>query len=106
MSKAKSPIAKPQQHVKAAKSDPRATTPLWQTAVWDEELIERQWPDPPAQEAYHGLAGDVVRVMAPHTESSLVALLIQILLCFGNMVGRTAHFEAEGSKHFMNLFAV
>ena len=35
-----------------------------------------------------------------------MALLIQTLLCFGNVVGRKAHFVAEASKHFTNLFAV
>jgi hypothetical protein len=47
-----------------------------------------------------------VRAIEPHTESSAAALLIQVLVCFGNIVGRTAHFVAEGSQHFLNLFAV
>ena len=68
--------------------------------------IVRQWPDPPAEESYYGLAGEVVRVIGPHTEASPVALLIQTLLCFGNVVGRTAHFVAEASQHFTNLFTV
>ena len=65
-----------------------------------------QWPDPPAPQAYYGLAGDAVRAIEPHTEASPVALLIQTLLCFGNVVGRKAHFLAEASRHFTNLFAV
>src|ERR1035441_10571465 len=72
----------------------------------DSEPSARQWPDPPAEEAYYGLAGEVVRTIEPHTEASPVALLIQILLCFGNVIGRTAYFVAEASKHFMNIFAV
>lgn len=67
---------------------------------------ERNWPDPPAAPAFHGLAGDIVRTILPHTESSDVALLIQTLLCFGNVIGRTAYFVAEASRHFTNLFAV
>jgi hypothetical protein len=39
-------------------------------------LAAPQWPDPPAEEAYYGLAGDVVRAIGPHTEASPVALLI------------------------------
>lgn len=66
----------------------------------------RQWPDPPAEEAYYGLAGDVVRAIGPHTEASRVALLIQTLVCLGNVIGRTAYFMAEASKHFMNLYIV
>lgn len=68
--------------------------------------IASTWPEPPAPEAFYGLAGDVVRTIEPHTEASAVALLVQTLLCFGNLVGRTAHFVAEGSQHFTNLFAV
>ena len=68
--------------------------------------MQRNWPDPPENAAFYGLAGEIVRAIEPHTESSSVALLIQVLVCFGNMVGRTAHFVAEGSQHFLNLFAV
>jgi hypothetical protein len=66
----------------------------------------RQWPKPLATEAFHGLAGDVVQTVLPHTESAAVALLIQTLIFFGNVIGRTAYFEAEASRHFGNLFAV
>ncbi len=72
----------------------------------DTEGSPPQWPDPPAEEAYYGLAGEIVRAIEPHTEASSVALLIQTLLCFGNVIGRTAHFVAEASQHFTNLFAV
>jgi hypothetical protein len=67
---------------------------------------ERNWPDPPAKPAFHGLAGEAVHAILPHTESSAVALLIQTLIFFGNVIGRTAYFEAEASRHFGNLFAV
>lgn len=70
------------------------------------ERIKKNWPDPPEEAAFYGLAGDVVRIIERHTESSAVALLLQTLVCFGSMVGRTAHFVAEGSQHFLNLFAV
>jgi hypothetical protein len=52
----------------------------------------------------HGLAGDFVRCIEPHSESDPVALLIQALAAFGTCLGRTAHFEAEGDKHHLNLF--
>jgi hypothetical protein len=70
------------------------------------ERTRRNWPEPPEDAAFYGLAGDVVRIIEPHTESSTAALLIQVLVCFGNMIGRTAHFVAEGSQHFLNLFTV
>jgi hypothetical protein len=64
------------------------------------------WPDPPAPEAYHGLAGDIVHVIEPHTEADPVALLLQLHTAFGNMIGRTAHFKVEGDLHYTNLFVV
>jgi hypothetical protein len=77
-----------------------------QSAGADREAIARQWPDPLAGEAFHGLAGDAVRAIEPHTEASPVSLLIQTLLCFGNVIGRTAYYVAEASKHYTNIFAV
>lgn len=61
MSNAKRPSAKTQQHAKVAKSAPRATAPLGQRVALDGELIGQQWPDPPAEEVFHGLAGEVVQ---------------------------------------------
>ncbi|HZA21186.1 MAG TPA: hypothetical protein VFA32_01020 [Dehalococcoidia bacterium] len=66
----------------------------------------RKWPDPMAEEAFHGLAGDVVRAIEPHTEASREALLITFLGAFGNAVGSGPHAVAEASRHGCNLFAV
>jgi len=66
----------------------------------------RVWPDELKPEAYHGIAGALVRVIEPHSESAPAALLIQFLVAFGNMIGRAAHFLAEADRHFMNLFVV
>src|SRR5262245_43077054 len=35
------------------------------------------WPAPPAVEAFHGLAGNIVRTLEPHSEADPVALLVQ-----------------------------
>ena len=64
------------------------------------------WPGPLAEEALHGIVGDVVQVISPHTESDTVALLIQLLVAFGNLIGPTAHFCVDGVQHFLNLFVV
>lgn len=64
------------------------------------------WPDPMDSAAYYGLPGDIVRAIEPHTEADPVALLIQILVAFGNVIGRGAHFMADGARHGLNLFAV
>lgn len=64
------------------------------------------WPDAMAQEAFHGLAGDVVRVLEPASEADPAALLLQLLVGFGNMLGRTAHCVVEADLHHCNEFAV
>jgi hypothetical protein len=61
-------------------------------------VVDDPWPDPPAVEAYYGLAGDIVRAIEPHTESDPVALLAQFLLGFGIVIGRTADFRAEADR--------
>ncbi len=63
------------------------------------------WPSVSA-EMFYGLAGDIVRVIEPHSEADPVALLVQILAAFGNAIGRSAHFMAEADQHFGNLFVV
>lgn len=61
------------------------------------------WPETLANEAYHGIAGEFVRLIEPHTEADPVALLVQFLVAFGNFIGRTAHYCVEASQHFCNL---
>lgn len=51
------------------------------------------------QEALTGLAGDVVRVLEPHTEADPAALLVACLSEFGAMIGRAPHIELDGSYH-------
>ena len=55
---------------------------------------------------FHGLAGDIVNLIAPHTEADPVALLVQLLAAFGSALGRTAYFTAEADRHYANLFVV
>ena len=64
------------------------------------------WPDPLCAEAFHGLAGEVVDLITPHSEADPAALLIQFLVAFGNAIGRGPFFEVEGDRHATNLFTV
>jgi len=64
------------------------------------------WPDPLAAEALHGLAGESVRLVEPHTEADPVAVLVSLLVGFGNLVGDGAHFRVEFVKHPPRLDAV
>jgi hypothetical protein len=66
----------------------------------------RRWPAPPAAEAFHGLAGDLVRIIEPHTEADPVGILAQFLAAVGNAVGRGPHFLVEADRHHVNLFAL
>lgn len=56
--------------------------------------------------AYHGLAGELVRAVAPTTEADPVAVLITFLTCFGNACGRGPHLRVGDSRHGANLFNV
>src|SRR5439155_16518265 len=71
----------------------------------DDEVVD-DFPEPLSDVAFHGLVGDIVRRIEPHTEADPVALLIQVLTAFGNVIGRKPHAIADGSRHPMNLFAV
>jgi len=64
------------------------------------------WPAPLGEEAYHGIVGDIVRAISPHTEADEAALLVQLLVAAGNCIGRTPHFMAEADYHALNLYAV
>src|SRR5215469_10830074 len=63
------------------------------------------WPVMP-KAAFLGLAGEIVRVIDPHTESDPAALLMTFLTCFGNSIGRGPHYRVESTDHGPNLFAL
>lgn len=56
--------------------------------------------------ALYGLAGEVVRLIEPHTEADSVALLIQLLAGFGNLINKTAYFKAGADFHYTKISAV
>lgn len=60
----------------------------------------------PDADAFHGLAGRFVTAIEPHTEASTGALLLQFLVAFGFLVGRSAYYLADGARHYPNLFLV
>jgi hypothetical protein len=63
-------------------------------------------PQPLEPEAFHGLAGEIVHMIEPHSEADPAALLIQFLSVFGNVIGSSTHFLVESTRHHANLFAV
>lgn len=62
------------------------------------------WPELRA-EALHGLAGDVVRILDPHTEADPAAVLVTFLVAFGAAVNGP-HAIADGAEHPPRLFGV
>lgn len=63
------------------------------------------WPELHPK-ALYGLAGEFVRMVEPHSEADPAALLIQFLISFGSVCGRSAYFEVEADRHYMNIFTV
>jgi hypothetical protein len=64
------------------------------------------WPAPPDPLAYHGLTGQIVAKIAPHTEADPAAILTQLLVCCGALIGRDAFFQVEATRHHPNEFVV
>ena len=64
------------------------------------------WPDDPPACVYSGLAGAIVQLIAPHTEADPVAILGQLLVGAGSVVGRGAWFSVEATRHHANEFVV
>jgi len=48
---------------------------------------DRTWPPPLQDPAYHGLVGDVVRTLDPHTEADPAAILTNLLVMVGSAAG-------------------
>jgi hypothetical protein len=64
------------------------------------------FPAPPDPAAYHGLVGEVVERLEPCTEADPAAVLAQLLVCCGAMIGRGAYFLVEATRHHANEFVV
>ena len=65
-----------------------------------------RWPRPLAPEAYHGIAGEVVKAIELHTEADPAALLITFLCYVGNSIGRGPHAVAEADRHGTNVSSI
>ncbi len=68
--------------------------------------VTAAWPEPLSEDAYHGLAGKIVRLIEPHSEADPAAILVQLLTAFGSIIGRGPHWMVEGDLHTTNLFTV
>jgi hypothetical protein len=81
---------------------PKSAGDLWSLSS---PTDSRGWPEPPS-DAYSGLAGEIVNTIEPQTESDPVAILIQLLVGFGNAAGRNAFYRVEADNHYPNMYAL
>jgi hypothetical protein len=70
------------------------------------EFQPDHWPAPMTDNAYYGLAGEIVNTIAPHSEADKNGLLVQLLVAVGNAIGGTPYCLVESNYHCGNLFAV
>lgn len=61
-------------------------------------VLQPTWPSLPP-EARHGLAGEFLSMVSPHTEADEAALLTSLLAVFGAVVGGRPHAMADGAEH-------
>jgi hypothetical protein len=94
-SRSKPKVKKPARRVKEEARPRVRTTPA---PSHPDEL------EPLSDDAFYGLAGEIVRKIEPHSEADPAAILTQFLGAFGNAVGRGPGFRVEASRHHCNLF--
>lgn len=73
----------------------------------DDQLVQEEedanWPVL-GQEAYHGVVGEVVRVLLPATEADPVAIVAEFLVAWGNLIGAGPHIRLSGVQHPARIF--
>ena len=84
-------------------SQPRAS---FANAAYFASRSSAKWPDPLAEEAFYGIAGDYVRLVEPASEADPAALLVQFLVMAGNIIGHHPFYLVEATRHHLNLFVV
>ncbi len=69
-------------------------------------MTRQSWPAKAAPKAFHGLAGEIVRAVEPHSEADPAALLALTLAAFGSACGRGPGWGIGGTFHATNLFVL
>lgn len=106
-------MSKPQQSIDVDAMRAEAEKLLNDDVIGEENSSENlsdvsttsQFPVLP-KKAFYGLAGEIVKTIAPHTEADNSALLIQLIAGFGSLTGKTAYFKVGADFHFTKIFAV
>lgn len=92
--------------VKAAIENAHQVTAAASTPESSHPRKVETWPVDLDDAAFIGLAGEIVREIEPRTEADSAAILLQVLVCFGALVGKGPHVPIEGDQHHGNLFAL
>jgi len=71
-----------------------------------DDMNTPQWPIGMDEEAFSGLAGEIVNTIAPQSEADRNGLLLQLLVAVGNAIGPSSYYRVESTRHRTNLFAV
>lgn len=69
-----------------------------------ESVVVKSWPAPLRPEAFHGVAGRIVRAIEPSSEADPAGLLSNVLAMAGSRIGRGPRVEIGGSIHHGNEF--
>ena len=80
--------------------------PLFDPSAGTEIAAPPGWPGPPGPAAWQGMAGMIAETIAPHTEADPVAILAQLLVGAGAVIGRGAWLAVEATRHHPNEFVV
>jgi hypothetical protein len=96
------------EHERCADDPDDPWAPPRAEAVEPEEIEPKpeEWPEPMTMAAYHGLLGEAVAEIMPHTEADAHALLLQLIVMLGNKIGRGPYFRVGQSQHATNLYAL
>lgn len=75
-------------------------------AATPRRYVETPWPAPLAEEAFHGLVGDIVRAVEPYSEADPAALLAHALSGLGALVHKHVRAIAGDAEHPARLNTV
>ena len=71
----------------------------------DDEEIVNTWPVL-EEEAKYGLLWEITQAFDPETEADPVAVMITLMIAFGNILGRGPHQQIGETDHFTNEYVV
>lgn len=74
------------------------------TPIRDDAIVD--WPAPPDAAVYHGVAGEIVRALDPHTEADPVGVLVSVLAAVGNVVGTNPHLILDHARHGLRVWPI